>query len=664
MGQVDSYGEDLELSQDLAPGAVLSGRYEVISVIGSGGMGVVYKVKQPYLRKCFALKTVRSPYLSEQAITRFRKEAKAAGALDHPGLITVHDFGLLEDGQPFLVMDLIASGSLLDAIKQHGQLPLDRVLDIFEQACDALIHAHQHKIIHRDLKPGNILLDKGGEGKDRVKIADFGVAKILEDDSGASLRLTQTGDMLGSPLYMSPEQCAGKIADERSDIYSLACSMFEALAGRPPFRGESALATLLLHQKEPLPRLTDVSGKSFPGSLEDLFARALAKEPEQRYQSMIELKQALSTVYVGEAQSNRQMTFRRREKVKPVEEKMTVPLPVVLASILTVIILSSLATYCLAKLTQPPKPLIIISPQKPIVVTSERIPQALQKTTKSGGKRIFHFPENYSMGALFKMVRGVNYPIGNGNAIGTVVVPVEDELRFRPNWAVCEIPYAFDVFADDDLVYFDFSNLPVTDQILEHIGHLKTLRAVNLQATEITDRGLKCLLGMPRLEDLSLATTDISPEGLVLIARIKTLKDLSLNNVPLDERALPFFRDATSVVHIAVRNTGINNGALAVIGKNMKSLEALTLNDNDRITEDGLKCLVTLPHLTSLGLSNCRGIDPAGAITYLQLMPALRELRLEQREWKKWQAAGVQEKLPKCIISLDEPGRKRRLSID
>src|SRR5262249_9470671 len=156
-------------------------------------------------------------------------------------------------------------------------------------------------------------------------------------------------------------------------------------------RGESALATLLLHQKEPLPSLADISGKSFPGSLEDLFAKALAKEPEQRYQSMIELRQALSTGRTGEPQRNRQTNSRRGQKVKPVAEKSIVPLPVVLASILTVVILSSLATFCIAKLMQPARPLVVMPPQKPIVVYSEGIPKALQKTTKSGGKRIFHF---------------------------------------------------------------------------------------------------------------------------------------------------------------------------------------------------------------------------------------------------------------------------------
>ena len=660
MGQVDSYGEDLEVGQELAPGAVLSGRYEVISVIGSGGMGVVYKVKQPYLRKYFALKTVRSPYLSEQAITRFRKEAKAAGALDHPGLVAVHDFGLLEDGQPFLVMDLIETGSLWDAIKQCGQLPEERVLDIFEQACDALAHAHEHKIIHRDLKPGNILLDKDEDGHERVRIADFGVAKILEDDSGASLRLTQTGDMLGSPLYMSPEQCAGKIADERSDIYSLACSMFEALAGRPPFRGESALSTLLLHQKEPLPTLSEASGKPYSERLEDLFARAMAKEPEQRYQSMGALKQELSTVRAGEPEGVKHTTFRRREKVRPVEEKVIVPLPVVLTSTLTVVILSSLATFLIVKSMQP-KPLITL-PQKPIVVAGERIPKVLQKTTKSGSKRIFHFPENYALGTLYSVLNGADVPIGH--AIGTIEVPLKDELKFRPNWAVCEIPYVFDVFADDDLVYLDFSNLPVTDKVIEHIGRLKSLRTINLLNTEITDRGLQNLLGMPCIEDLSLANTDVTSQGLASLTRIKGLRNLTINNLQLDERALPFFRNATSIVHLSVKNTGIKDSTLQLIASNMKSLRSLTVSDNSYVTTDGLKYLVAVPHLNELGISNCKGIVPAEAITYLQLMPELTELRVLQRDWKEWQAVGLSAKLPRCNFIQEETGLKRRLSID
>lgn len=637
----------------LKPGEVVGKRYEIVSVIGSGGMGVVYKVKQPYLSKFYALKTVRSLMLSEQVIARFRTEAKAASALNHPALITVYDFGLLDDGQPFLVMDLVETGSLADAIAKQGLLEVGRVLAIFVQATGALGYAHEHKIIHRDLKPSNVLLDISEDGE-RVRIADFGVAKILEDDSGAGVRLTQTGEMLGSPLYMSPEQCAGKIADERSDIYSLGCTMFEALTGRPPFQGESALATLMLHQKGDVPTLSAAAfGIKFPDELEEVIATFLAKDPAKRFRTMEEAQQALIDILVAKPGEGKNKPGKRKRDTR---RTAGVPLPVVIISFVVGMVASSLITAQVVGNMLSRKNEMGTQEQRPhppaenITLMGKWNPKTSDsdKTTIKDNMRIFHFPEKFSMGALYTLNSNFyGESVLLAQAQGTRVAPVNALLKFRPNWAICEIPYAFDLFRPDDLAAIDFGNLPVTDQVLEHIAPMKSLRMLSLGNTEITDAGLRYLFDLPNLFYLSLGNTDVTGKGILSLLRIKSLTDLNLNCVRLDEQARDYFRQAVKLRRLALKGTGITDADLKTFGE-MKKLIRLRLDDNKDITNQGIKHLTKLPSLQILLICRCK-VTP-DVVVYLKQMPKLRIIQLGKTDWTPEQIAKVQEELPKLEI--------------
>lgn len=274
---------------EVQPGSVLGGRYKVLSVLGVGGMGVVYRVNQIFLDKEFALKTIDKRLISDVTIRRFQQEARAAFAVEHPSIIAVNDFGLLDDQTPFLVMEIINGETLGERLKKSISLTVDEAMPIFVQVCFGLAHAHNNGIVHRDIKPSNIMLlnglPPGAEGA--VKIVDFGIAKFGQHEGGEIQALTRTGEILGSPLYMSPEQCAGERVDHRADIYSLGCVLFEALTGTPPYVGENALATMMLHQTAPLPTLKEASlGTEFPQELERIVSKMLAKTPEERYQDL------------------------------------------------------------------------------------------------------------------------------------------------------------------------------------------------------------------------------------------------------------------------------------------------------------------------------------------------------------------------------------------
>ena len=229
----------------------LGEKYEVLSVLGKGGMGAVYRVRDKELGKEFAIKLLRPELSKDQgAAKRFAQEAKACKDLTHVNLCAVYDNGTAMDGSPYMVMDYLDGETLAHVIQEHAYLEVPRALDIFIQICDALNHAHLKNVIHRDLKPSNIILTKSPSGGDIVKVLDFGIAKILSDGGKEVTRLTQTGDLFGSPLYMSPEQCKGEKLDASSDIYALGCVMYETLTGKSPFDAENAFKVMLKHVDE------------------------------------------------------------------------------------------------------------------------------------------------------------------------------------------------------------------------------------------------------------------------------------------------------------------------------------------------------------------------------------------------------------------------------
>jgi serine/threonine protein kinase len=271
------------------PGSMVGGKYKIVERAGGGGMGTVYRVKHVFLNKDFALKVMDSRTVSAIALQRFQQEAKAASSLNHPNLVHVHDFGLIEDERPFLVMDFVDGVTFADHLKENGPLPSESVDAFFSPACFGLLAAHNQGVVHRDIKPGNLMIVRdvplGTEGS--VKVVDFGIAKVRSHESGEIQELTRTGEIFGSPLYMSPEQCTGGKVDHRSDIYSLGCVLFEMLTGTPPHLGTNALNTMMLHGSGKIPRLKEASlGKDFPQALEEIVAKMLHKSADERYQNI------------------------------------------------------------------------------------------------------------------------------------------------------------------------------------------------------------------------------------------------------------------------------------------------------------------------------------------------------------------------------------------
>ncbi|MBY0547238.1 MAG: protein kinase [Candidatus Obscuribacterales bacterium] len=286
-----SYGEELGVGDKIA------GRYEVLSVLGKGSFGVVFKAKHEILGRIVAIKTLRTQRIvDDRSAKRFEREAKAACLVDHPNIIKVHDFGYsVEDGVPFLVMDFISGIPLYNILKEERCITPERTVLLFSQVCDGLYHAHQRGVIHRDLKPANIMVVKKENEPETVRIVDLGVAKIVAGAEAAeSEAITRTGEVCGSPIYLSPEQCVYSELDHKTDIYSLGVCLYESLTGVPPLRGETVYDTIYMHVNEsPKPFKTVAPDLDIPASLEEIVMRCLSKRPCDRFESMQELKQAL-----------------------------------------------------------------------------------------------------------------------------------------------------------------------------------------------------------------------------------------------------------------------------------------------------------------------------------------------------------------------------------
>lgn len=310
------------LARDPMIGTCLMAKYDIIDVIGHGGMGVVYKGRQVLMERTVAIKMLQSQHIADsQSVQRFLREGKATCRMNHPNIITVYDFGITpQSGQPFIVMDYLQGISLADQIKNDGQVSVERSINILTQATDALDHAHRAGVLHRDLKPSNIMLiDYEGE-KDYVKIVDFGVAQLI-GAGGEQQRLTQMGEVCGSPVYMSPEQCQGLELDARSDIYSMGIVIYETLTGCLPILGKTMVETMSKHISEMPPRFKDSRPDLYiPERIEAVVFKAMAKDPANRHQTMAELCRDLDTAI---PKAGKSQILRTDFPTMPGEEKST-----------------------------------------------------------------------------------------------------------------------------------------------------------------------------------------------------------------------------------------------------------------------------------------------------------------------------------------------------
>ncbi len=499
-----------EAAQTLVPDTIIDQKYKIISVLGSGGMGCVYQVQQIGLGKTFALKVLDVHRQSDVAVRRFQQEAKTAAALRHPNLVEVHDFGVFGDSQPYLVMEYIDGESLDKHLKATRTLPVDYVIALALQVGFGLMYAHSQGVVHRDIKPGNIIALHPNvlptEGT--VKVVDFGIAKLMQSEDGQIQELTRTGEIFGSPIYMSPEQCRGTAVDQRADIYSLGCVLYECLTGLPPFVGETAMATMVKRLTQAPASLKDATiGLDFPPGLEAVIRKMLAVEPEDRYQDLGALIQELMSLSDPDAVIPGTLTLKKH-KLNYLKE-------LVLVSVTASICL--FATYMIDKQFFVP----------PLVESNEKTAstKAQSETIRSAFLPIstaIEHPTRKVLGSGYKAREFINFP----SRAGTISVGVE--LK-HPAQGEFFIP-------GGDLVNLNLNEEAAAEpNFLENLMDVKFGELNYNSNITVSTESLSMFRGLKHVEHFGLSGCAINSLNPIYDAPYVTTLDVTETHVPLEE---------------------------------------------------------------------------------------------------------------------------------
>ncbi|RTL39799.1 MAG: hypothetical protein EKK48_18190 [Candidatus Melainabacteria bacterium] len=555
---------------------VLSSNYEFLGTIGSGGMSVIYKAKQLLLDKPVAIKMLHSHLLSELSIMRFQQEAKAASSLKHPNVIAVHDFGISRLGQPYMVMDFIDGKTLAEVIKERGALPLPEAMDIFIAVSSALEHAHQHNLLHRDLKPSNIMLRSKEDGYD-VFLVDFGIAKVIDTEAGGvAQQLTQSGEVMGSPLYMSPEQCMGKRLDQRSDIYSLGCILYEAVAGVPPHRGDTMIETIFKHLHEEADPLHVVRPDiNFPEAFEELVASLLATQANDRIQTISEVKERLEAIQAGSLQR----TLPTPKSAQ--QNKFSVSKSTILATIGVLLTTAGLIA----------------------LIKAENTLQAADKLKTEAESEIAKAPPRNER----KM-----------QPVAPIAKPTAANIKDDPSYENLK-------GLGPECHSLNLSESKVTDGALLALTYLPNLERLDLSHTSISDSAIEPLRKLNSLSALVLEGTHLSPAAIAKLNTLQNLRELNLDDTRTDDDALTALSQLKSLSTLMVRNANITDRGLGHLG-NCKNLTALSLSGT-RVSNEGLNSISKL-RLYRLDLWDTNAT--AGGIRALKDCKSITELRISR----------------------------------
>ncbi len=672
-------------TQHYEPGTVIDSKFRIISLLGEGGMGVVYRAHHLTLANDIALKTFRFPDLSGETWQRFQREAQAIAKLDSKHIVRVFDFGVAHGSQPYYTLELLEGESLADRINREGAVPLPETLMIFTAVAEGLVSAHAKGIVHRDLKPANIFLVQKDNKVVSVKLVDFGIAKLMgvgDDDDGQ--RLTAVGKIFGSPLYMSPEQSIGEDTDQRSDIYSYACALYEALTGRPPFLGENAFATICSHQNDKPPSLAKGhAGKTYPAWLESLISLMLAKKKEERVQSFHEVLDVFSsykisdfpksahiksdTTYSGEI-PKQQLDVNEDRRPGGSGSKNLLRMVIVALSLFTLVLAAGYSFRDrlwpnIAK-TNPGQP--AVRPVTPAAAVEgshitkagpqKRFFQRIE-SSPTGPMRVFRFPEK-SVGQFYigdeyfdKRPKNPKYLL---DCINIVRIPQDDKWTFEPGARMAAEPSLFDGFQGDDLANLAFgglfeSNDEWHDVHVHAIAHLSGLKRLSIKTSAVDGHAIPDIGKLKGLVELQLSESKINGKDLLKLTNLYGLDTLDANRLekmPEFLKGVDHGRLKVRMLQIKADNT--KDSDLLEVAK-IKSIENLNVDDN-RVSDAGIEYLTKLPRLKNLCASNTN-VGP-GVIDILGQIKTLSLVFLSSSRFSQADKARLKQLLPHCNVQL------------
>lgn len=581
----------------------LGAQFQFERTIARGGMGVVYLARNLTIIQPVAVKML-SGSLDERRIERFKREASALSKLEHYNIVRVIDFGFTDRAQPYMVLEYIDGLTLPNHLDKY-QPNFEKLRQIFLQIVDALSFAHSKGILHRDLKPSNIMV-KVVDSAAIAKIIDFGIAKLLTDENAGAL--TQTGELLGSPTYMSPEQVSGIQLDGRSDIYSFGCVLFEALTGQPPFTAATPIDLIFQHLNAEVPAFASITEKRIPASLETITRKCLEKDPAMRYRDTEQLRSAFSEADLALARSPNALQKGRSKMIY-------------LAAILMTLVAGNLIFLIQQRMHN--------TEQKEVAQHKASVERELHNLDLS--TKVFDDPDEftrkfirshrneYSMrihdscndAALAEFTKG---------EFATRHVDLENSEIKGPGLAyLIRLP----------LYKLELQRSSLTDRGMIEISKMKTLTHLVIDATKVTSTGLSYLSAM-HLDKLSARDIKMTDEGLIYLCKISTLRHLMLDgntrltgagykhladlpNLEIvsfqDQATTPELIDALlnckKLNTIFIVNSDINDEQLKKLGTS-KTLKFFHLQSNRNLTTAGLRQLCTNPRLVTINIKGAK----------------------------------------------------------
>lgn len=678
-----------EVEKDELVGTTYLGKYELVSVLGAGGMGVIYKAHQVFLERDYAIKMLKNKFASDKAKLRFHQEAKAASAINYPGIVGINDFGIDDQGRPYMVMEYVEGMTLSELQKQRPQsiLPVAEALPIFIEMLEALAVAHSKGVVHRDIKPSNIMLALRPDNSAHVKLLDFGIAKVRDFEDRTMQDLTKTGEALGTPLYMSPEQINSTRVDARTDLYSCGCVMYVCLTGCPPFVGANKMATMDKHLTEkPLPLKEASLGLDFAPELEALVMKLLAKKPEDRYQSADQVRFELLRISSQLGVLKLPSHTVSLEQALHDDPSLSPDMPQAISQLVTEFTSLELSTACYtdeypdsvkqkildaaAAPTEYDRQSFVPSRAGDYVSPGSGLPlnQALslpgmetglarierpgETVLERTGRSNFGTAKHQSV-ASEQIVeasyvelpsRGINQTaiiVGLSLALVSTFAFFgyqsfnKPKAKVAPPVVIQTVKAVDPVDISDDEITLNKVNSDLhqvkfiadpemTDAGLAHIARLKDLRYLGLDDTRITDKGLAAVADLP-IEILQAANTKITDEGAALIGRMHILVNLNVGGCrAISNKGVSAFSKLKCLRGLDLSGTAIDSGCAKDLVK-IKLLASLVLH-RTAFDDNGLKTITGLKELYQIDLSRTR-VTSAG-VKYLSNLPALYKLSL------------------------------------
>ena len=537
MGQPEPEGHD-KLNTSTTLGQLVAGRYSIIGLLGRGGMAKVFEAYDTVLNRTVAVKIMDASDMTEHRVVRFHRGAKAASSINHPNVVKTLDFGLTGDGRPFMVMELVRGITLRAILKSTGAILPELALQLIEQICQGIAVAHKQGIVHRDLTPANIIVEGLGTNEVRAKILDFGIATSKSQDGEP---VTNPGEVVGSPVYMSPEQVQGKQVDTRSDIYSVGCILFELLAGKPAFLGKSSLETMSLHVLEAPPSLAERSAQAIEGveEIDTILQKAMAKKPESRYRNVDELRNDILACIPGfeyRAEENSQENYypSNSETMRITQKKWWI---VGLFSMASGLLILGLAVLVYGICQQPSKAESFFGAEK---AYDRAINRALSTETERFG--------------LFAIVHTF----------------AEHKNKF---------------LSSGEKLHSDLAKLKKDKQAAERTD------TFIIRGGKLDSRDLKTILSMKPI-GLCLADCSVTDQQVDMLSKCSSLMKLSLSgNKNITKAGLSKLRELKRLTQLAIANCDIDNTDLAQL-KDIQGLTYIDLENNRAVSKEGLELFV------------------------------------------------------------------------